>query len=783
MLVEVDDASIAEVGNWPWDKDDLRRLFEGPWPAAAGVVSAVDPVDFSASPESSEVFWKGLAGLGAVAAAAPCPADEPTIDAVAALGPHPAGGQGELIRSSNLRYDVVVSNLPRWRTLVVKAIAARYSRQYPQATAEEFLDRMLSPYWRNSGDVRRLLAFWFSQARSREVFEAAAGVVDVDRTLLPQLAVMESAYLPPPEVLQKRPTGFIGPVAGASARGPAREPAFVVFGDKAMPRLAIAAASTLEALGAPAFEGRSLIFNRPGGAPWRAGLDSAGRLIVNWTGNGRVGWDARFRRVPAALLIESANARRALWQAYSAYEKPFGEHALADAVASYEKASESVDFAGMARAEKAVNAATRTLAARLSAKNPSAPADVRAARENIMTLDADYVLLEDAMRGAFLYRLVVLSAGTTGRGAVETPWGAKVPPAALEVAILNSILTGETVVTAAPRWWWATACVLGFTTALIASQFGVLAVAIPATVVTVAAAFGWYSLFNSYGILLGFSAVTAAPCGLVAGSVCHYAFVGRHLREWRLILRHRVAKKWIRTDLESVVLRQVDEAAVLAVDIVAQGPAQTAAVGRFERVIAGSITDMDGIMLDAGAYIEGAYGWLGSAAPMDSAVTAALSSRQRLKVLVDKLASEGAGAMQLRMAVGGGRGVLSLGRVARRTLIGSGEAFDRADEAARATQRWQAGLVVTKADAPKCAASYELRRLDARGDYYEVMERKGALSITMRRVRENYEQALGTLAAGNAEAAAALLRRNLEQHDDGPSRVLLGEIGARSGEA
>jgi hypothetical protein len=87
-------------------------------------------------------------------------------------------------------------------------------------------------------------------------------------------------------------------------------------------------------------------------------------------------------------------------------------------------------------------------------------------------------------------------------------------------------------------------------------------------------------------------------------------------------------------------------------------------------------------------------------------------------------------------------------------------------------------MVVCGRDVAKVEVLYEVRRLDAGGAFYEILERKGALPVRMRRARELYERAVDESAAGRGAEARALLEEALVEAEDGPSRVLLGELTA-----
>ena len=796
VLVEIDDASVAELGPWPWEAGTIRKFFEAPFATAVAVVPLVSPGDFAFAPESEEAFWGALDEVKSVTVLAPFSPKQPDVEVAAALSNHPGGGQGELQRLSGIRYETIVTRLPEWRKEAIRSVAYNYLRRHPRATAEEFEERAFSPNWMNSRELVRLAEFWFAQAARADEAAKALEAEGFNEAAFGRLAEIDYAYICPGPVAEgseARATGFTGHVEAGRA---AREAAVASFRGKPLVRAGIAAAKAAGYAGEVRFLGREISVSRPEAAAWKVELAEDGTLLADWTGNAKTAWDAGFRSFSAATLVEAANAVRAVWKGYARYEASIGRGALSKAVEEYERAGSRRDVAARAAALRKISREMSALRSTLGVEraateqdeDPRAAGKARARLSErlaeIMGLEFDYQVLSSAIEDAFSSSAVVIAPTAAQFAKVRTPWGQEAPEAAIDVAILNAIVNGRTMRTAAGGWWWAVAAAGGVVVTFLAARIGALRALVPAAVIAGGAFFWWFSLFNNDGVLLSASCLAALPGGYALGAAVHAATAGRRRRALRRMFAGHVSREalgGVVKDNGAQVLRAVENAAVLAAGFqgAQRGPLKGALEGVLDRyawTAREAILGTNGVALEGASDVEGAFAWLGTGEPLESAISAALSTRQRLRLIAEKFEAEGEGRLELRCGVGCGEGVLAAGRISERTLKGSGAAFEKARAAAAEARRWGAGIVICAADRAKAEAVHELRRLDLEGQFHEVLERKGALSVTMRRVREAYEKALEAVKAGRGEEAGRLLEGNVAENGDAPSKELLTQL-------
>ena len=787
VLVEIDDAAVSELGPWPWDAGTVRKIFEAPFGSCRKVVCAVGAGDFARAEESGAVFWKGLRALDAVTAVTPSYGTLPPVEIAEVLNERPAGGQGEMSRRYIASYGDIGTRLPEWRALSMRAIASRYRRGNPGATAEDFVGRVLEPYWLTDVEVRGLARFWFAQAGAVEAVLARPGVEGFDAEAFGRVGEID--YICAPEETE----GAVGVVGPSREAAVPYEHAFFLFREKPLLRLGFAAAGAIKGFKGARFEGRKIVLTKPRGKAWEVELDENGRFLPVWTGNRVAAWDADFRRFSAAALVETANARRAVWEGYHIYEKGLGENRLRALADEYEGALDAMDLAKLERANSRIFARVRELKEILAETDAEDTGDgerLGAAQEkkdktleNLLSLEFDYQTLRDSLAEAFAERIVVIAPTAAQFGRMETPRGQEVPAAALEVAIINSVVEGRKI-TQAPEWvWWAAVMGGGFVMAFASGRLGGIRGAVAALLATAAALFAWYALFAVREEFLGLSAVTVMPLGYAVGAIFWRMTIGEQRSRVRRMVAGRLSAGTSRRVVRGFgkeILRTVRRGAVLETALEGEGGQ---GLGdeihqRYVNTIKEAIFAFDGAVLDESGGIEGAFGWLSEGGDAETAVSAGLSMRNKLKFVMEKLAAEGAGAVALRMGVGSGKGRLSPGRAARDSLVASGEAFERAREAVRQARRWKAGMVASADEFEALSADHELRRLDPEGRFYEVLERKGALSVTMRRVRDDYERALGLIEKGESDEARGILAEAIGQIGDGPSSVLLGLVTA-----
>lgn len=777
-VVAIDDASIEAVGEWPWGRESIARLFEAPFDVSRLVVSAVSPGDFANAPQAARSYWKGLSQFENVAAAYPHDARGTRLAVVSLLSGTPAGGQATLVgENTGVSAKTLLERLPRWRSLGLRSAVRRFHDSHPANTVDDVLAYTLDPSWRTSLNVERLTRFWFAQAVSESAFLSGQAAYFPRMEQIEGLSEVDSLYLPSAQLLKAAPVGFAGAV---STHAPPVEAAVLRYRGIPLVRLGLAVGLDPRAVAAGAAVSDQFSFE-PGGG-----------IIVNWTGNASSRWNRTFNNiVPAAILIETANARRAAWQAYRAAEEALGAGEMAPLIDAFEQASASLDFDATVDAERAITVRMHQVRALLREKLPRrtpaealpSPSDqgpqqvlFAALGQQMMSLDGDFQLLRNGLLSMFIDRIVVIAPTAARYRTMSTPWGRRVVPAALEVAILNSILTGNHIEKAST----ATVSALlaaGLLVALLAGRVGFLRAFAPALFVTALGYYGWFRLFDAHRILLAFSEVACLPAGFLGGALVHWHLFGRDRMRTKRVITGHAGKSFAAAAARrrgAMVLREVPGAAVLAVEMDAAGQD---AQERCGNAVGEIVLKRAGILLDGAGAVEGAFGWLADRpSAADDAVSSALSAQRRLKLLVEKMRARGEGEVALYMGIGLGPGKLAIGIVSKNSLRASGNAFDAARRAARAARRFRIPLAVCAANLEDVRETYEVRKLDPDAEFLEILEKKGALSITAGEIRRLYEAALEAFAAGNTALAAEFLREALELAEDGPSRLLLNRI-------
>jgi len=779
-LVEIDDVSIEALGPWPWDTRTIRKLFEAPFYITEMTVSTLSPGDFRGDWEAGKAFYRGLTNLPGASAAYAYRTEAVPLDILSLLGETPGGGQSAILREPMM---------PKWRAMALRGIIRRSLLARPAATEDEMAARVLDPYWRDSLEVGNLARFWYAQAVSERSFgrrSAPAGFALENFDSFPEA---DELYLPPVGML-KGPVGLAGRAGGADF--PA-VPAAVMHRDRFVARLGFAVAGRMRGFSPMRFDGRRLVIPAERGGDRTFRLDPSGGFVPNWTGNGSTAWDAGFvNRLSAAALVELANARRATWEAYRRFESEMGLDRMAALVARYEQAVDVADPDVIIDAERDIVRNMSILRDMLEAESTArALGDERVEdfRKTIFELEEEYTGLEHGIvayftqaGGGFTDKIILIAGTARQFRTMRTPWGEAVSPAALEAALLNSIVTGRTVRDASAL---AKAALIaaGALVAAAAGRFGGLRALPPAVLITGGAVYGWFYLFDTQAVLAGFHLVAAAPAGYLTGAAAFHALVGRHRRRVKRILKGRIAKEQFSGaagQIGSRVFRQVDSAAVIAVDMVSSGGEPPAPVKRrYVRQVSETLRENGAVLLDSAGEVEGAFGWLeGAGNASEMAIFSGLSARRRLRLLGEKLRAEGSGGFTLRMGLGCGGGEIAAATFGAAGLRSRGEAFERARIALAASRRLGAGLVICAADREATAETHELRRLDAPGEFWEVIEKKGAAAVAALEVRDLYEAALEAWDRGDREGAAGLVRRALEIRDDGPSQLLLRRLEA-----
>ena len=782
-LVEIDDISVEALGPWPWDAATVRKLFEAPFCITEMTVSLVSPGDFRADRRAGEAFYKGLSNLESASAAYAYQTEEVPLEIVSLLAETPAAGQAVILREPML---------PRWRALALRGIVARAYRARPEATEEEMVERVVGPFWRDSVEVADLAHFWYGQVVGRRAFHERAEMAGFDAANFERLAEEDDLYLPPVSMIEPAHG-----VAGPAGRGdfPA-VPAFVMHRARPAPRVSLSVAEGLDGFSRMHLEGRRLVIESATGSDWSVELDDAGGLIPNWTGNGETPWDAPFvHRLSAAALVEAANARRAAWEGYRQFEAEIGMDRMTALVGRYEQAVDAGDPDAIIDAERDITANLRRLLDIIEEDGAQAagmdPARIDYYRSTILELNDAFTGLVNGIvayftqaGNGFTDKVILIAPTAREFRTMKTPWGEDVSPAALEAAILNSVLTGETI-RRAPVSLAAAFIAAGALLALAAGRYGGARSSPAALAILGASAYAWFALLDSRGILAGLYPVAAAGAGYLGGAAVFHAVVGRRRRRAKRLLRARVARSRLSkpsSALESLLFRQVDEAAVLAVEISPSGGIDVPEIRRrYRRQAAQTMRENGAVLLDSASEIEGAFGWFeDQAGPLEMAVFSGLAARRRLGLLGEKLRAGGESDFSLRMGLGIGRGELADATIGLSGLRTSGESFEKARVALGAAGRFMAGIVITAEDRETVERSCEMRKLDAGGGFFEIIEKRGTVPLAVREVMDLYEAALEAEERGETRQAAKLARQAVDLAGDGPSRVLLRRLEADS---
>lgn len=778
VLVEVDDASVYELGPWPWDGPVIRKIFDAPFASAALVVPLVSPEDFVFDKESEDEFWRGLSGANTVSILFPFEPALPDVDVAAILGNHPAGDQGQLVRAADIKYETINSRLPAWRREVITSLAFNYLKRNPKADLSDFLARVLDPYWRNSTELEKVAEFAYTRARLTADL-ASAGLDPKAALVAGVVPEMDDVYAQP-AAGRARAVGFVG-VDGS--RRP-YEAAIAASNGRWFLRVPFVAAGAVPGAGEPEIGDGAISIRQSDGSVWSTRITDAASFLPDWTGNGETQWNAGFWRYSAATLVEAVNARRALWEGFIRYEKSKGQNTVAPLVEEYDRAVAARDSEAAGRLYRQVRNRTNELKDALGfsdAAGEDSPSSrgIGTIAGEIMSLEYDYQVHAAQMADAFDGKIVAIVPAAEQFSYTLTPWGRRVPAAAVEVAVLNSILQGRSIKPAPALVWWGLAVTGGLAAAGLAARFGAVRSLAPCTILAVAAGSGWFLLFASRGVFLGASCLASLPVCFTAGSIVYAAGEGRARRRMRRLLAGRLSGPAAGASLKRSgcdVLREVRDAAALTV-IFAGGPGLTqAAARRLSRAMAEAAFAVDGIVLDAAGDVEAAFGWLRKGNELDSALSAALSARNRMKPVMEKLAAEGGVRVTLHVGIAAGPGRIAEGNVSREVPRPAGEVFDWSRGAAAIARAWGATIVANAADAEALRSVAELRRLDPAGQFVEVLERKGALAVTAEKVRVLYESALDDLAAGRPEAALRSLEKAVAANGDEPSNALIEYI-------
>ncbi|MHC4712215.1 MAG: CHASE2 domain-containing protein [Planctomycetota bacterium] len=784
VLVEIDDASIDALGPWPWAPETLRKLFEGPLYLARSVVCLVSPADFRFDEGAGEALWQGLAELPTAFAAFPYASEPVALNIAKVLDETPSGGQSTVLRRTQEAPLQLMTRLPQMRAQALEGFVRRAALANEDLTLEQLLEKVLAPYWQRSGNTAALAKFLFSQVLSRRALATGAFETFLEGAAPEGTSRLDGLYLPPAR-FSDHALGFAG--AGPELKFP-YVPAVVSFEGRPVLRLGLVAADLAGDRDTPSDTEETRV--RP--------VDSRAALIPNWTGNGHTAWNEGFeRRISAAALVETANAKRAAWQVYREFEESLGLQGMGALIKRYERAAHTGSWEQMIQAERGLMARTRHLRDILApAISASAPEDspVAGLTEEqvdkqaylIATADADYQILHDTLVSMLTYAerasaTVMLAPTARTFRTLETPWREKVAPAALELSLLNSVLTGHSLARTGPI---SDLPVLAaaFLLALAAGRFGARRVAVFALVVTAGVLYYWFRLFEQRGLLAGFRAMAAVPFAFAAGSAVFRLVIGRQRDRLARALAGRVHSTLLSGAKRAggvAVLRGLEESAVLAIAV---EPPECAGTGlartRYRRHIVENIREQGGIVFDAASEIEGAFGWLKSGNALERAAFCAFSSFRRIKLLVEKMRVEGAGTTALRTGLGCGPGELALGTVSAENIRTCGASFEKARRALAVAAKFDARVVICEEDRETVSGRHALRRLDLEGRYFEVLERTGAVPTGLLRASELYEKALDAVAAGDTGDARALLEEALRATDDGPSRALLGRLEA-----
>ncbi len=445
VVVEIDDEAVAELGPWPWGEDTTKKIFEAPFIYASRVVNTVSAKDMGISSASAEAYYKGLRALDAVEPLEAINTDMPPVEAAYALNRSPAGGQGELLRWRDMDFRTIAAKLPQWRSLVLRSMAYRYVRDTDDASEEQFVSEVTEPYWAGSKETARLARLWYEEAQSAKNVMASADVQGFEAGQFTEIDTLDYAWFG----TNAAAASAVGFTDGVREWSPFAA-AVTLLGDKPFLRLGIAASGAVEGYEKARLSGNRLIVDRRKDRQWNVELDKDGTLPVNWTGNRRIVWSAGFRRFSAAVLVEMANARRALWEGYAQYEASINEEKLPGLLSQYESAADRQDYALMERMSRKIFARVGELRETVGVERGRASSDEAAEEEkgisrvpakDVLTLEFDYQVLRDALVDAFKGRVVLITPGAKQFESIETPWGRDVPAAALDVSILNSIFT------------------------------------------------------------------------------------------------------------------------------------------------------------------------------------------------------------------------------------------------------------------------------------------------------------------------------------------------------
>jgi uncharacterized membrane protein YphA (DoxX/SURF4 family) len=398
---------------------------------------------------------------------------------------------------------------------------------------------------------------------------------------------------------------------------------------------------------------------------------------------------------------------------------------------------------------------------------------------DVMSLEYDQQALGAQLNEAFDGKVVVIIPTAQQFPRIAAPWGENVPAGAVEVAILSSIFEGRSIRPVPALLWWAIAAGGALVAAGLAARLGAARAFIPCAVLALAAFSGWFFIFALRGVYLGASCLAPLVVCYTGGSVIYAIGEGRTKRRLRRLLSGHVSKSGVAASVKrsgADVLRAVREAGAMTAVFASDAELGDAAVRRLSVTVAEAALSVNGIMLDSAGDVEVAFGWLAGGDALDAALSAALSARNRMKPVMEKLAAEGDAAVMLRMGLAAGPGRIAAGIVSRDTLRPKGAVFDKSRRAAAAARKWRATIVMCAADAAGLANVAETRRLDPAGEFLEILDRKGALAVTAERVRGLYEAALADLAAGRLDSATKRLDEAIALNGDGPSKALIGYI-------
>ncbi len=787
-LVEIDDVSIDALGPWPWEKRTILKLFEAPLYITEMTVAALSPGDFRGNWQAGDAFYRGLGNLESASAACEYTMPGVRLDVLELLQQHPAGMQSAALREREL---------PRQRAAALRGITRRLLRDDPEASQKDLLSHVLDPYWGDSIELAEMVRFWHAQVEGEArlaVHEAPEGFSRGD---FEQLARVDELYLPPASMLE-RPMGFAGLTSTerrerhAAHQRPGSVPALVMYDGLTVERLAFAVAGAMRGLGGARMDKTRLTVPVEEGPDWSVTLDGRGFFLPNWTGNGQTPWQDGFsQRLSAATVIEAANARSASWEAYSRVERKLGLDELIELMARYEDAVESAHPDAIIDAERAVLRSQRRIMRILDEGRDEAAhmstEEIEEHRAILSELEDEHVGL---VKGIAVYltqagrstidKVVLIAPTAEEFKTMHNPWGEGVPPAAVEAAILNSILTGKTI---KPGGWVPTVALISaaaLVTAL-AGRFGALRTLPAVLAVTAAAAYGWFWLFDSRGVLVSLRLVAAIPAGYIAGVAVFQALIAAPTRRIRRMLRGHIERRRVSRragDIESVVFRRIDEAAVLAVEMVPVGATPPLSIRqRYSRKLFMMMRENGAVLLDSAGEVEGAYGWLDEDSdPAEMAIFTGLAATRRLRMLGAKLEAEGAGFFELRMGIGCGSAELRRSMLGMPTIQSTGEAFERARIALAGARRFKAAMAISSSDRTSLEDAYELGKLDPAGEFWRVIERKGAATAAALEVRDLYESALRAAMRDETDHAGKLARQAMEISPDGPSEMLVYRI-------